>query len=36
MTTPNRIVFDPDTCHCKTFIRGTRLPVTVILGSLAA
>jgi uncharacterized protein (DUF433 family) len=35
MTTPNRIVIDPAVCHGKPVIRGTRLPVTVIVGSLA-
>jgi len=35
MTTPNRIVVDPATCHGKPVIRGTRVPVTVIVGSLA-
>lgn len=35
MTTPNRIVIDPTICDGKVVIRGTRLPVTVIVGSLA-
>jgi uncharacterized protein (DUF433 family) len=35
MTAPNRIVIDPAICHGKPVIRGTRLPVTVIVGSLA-
>ena len=35
MTTPNRIVIDPTICDGKPVIRGTRLPVTVIVGSLA-
>ena len=35
MSTPNRIVIDPALCHGKPVIRGTRLPVTVVVGSLA-
>ena len=35
MTDPNRIVIDPAICHGKPVIQGTRLPVTVIVGSLA-
>lgn len=35
MATPNRIVLDPAICHGKPVIRGTRLPVTMIVGSLA-
>lgn len=31
-----RIVIDPKICHGKPVIRGTRTPVTVILGALAA
>jgi len=31
-----RIVIDPDLCHGKPVVRGTRTPVTVILGALAA
>lgn len=31
----NRIVIDPDICHGKPVIRGTRTPVTVVLGALA-
>ena len=30
-----RIVIDPNICHGKPVIRGTRTPVTVILGALA-
>jgi uncharacterized protein (DUF433 family) len=30
-----RIVIDPDICHGKPVIRGTRTPVTVILNALA-
>ena len=35
MTTQNRIVIDPAICDGKPVIRGTRLPVTVVVGSLA-
>jgi uncharacterized protein (DUF433 family) len=35
MNANNRIVLDPDVCHGKPIIRGTRLPVTVVVGSLA-
>jgi uncharacterized protein (DUF433 family) len=35
MTTKDRITLDPKVCHGKPIIRGTRLPVTVIVGSLA-
>jgi uncharacterized protein (DUF433 family) len=39
MTTPqdphDRIVLDPAICHGKPVIRGTRVPVTVVVGSLA-
>ena len=31
-----RIVIDPAVCHGKPVIRGTRVPVAVILGSLAS
>ena len=31
-----RIVIAPKICHGKPVIRGTRTPVTVILGALAA
>ena len=31
----NRIVLHPHVCHGKPIIRGTRLPVTVVVGSLA-
>ena len=30
-----RIVIDPDICHGKPVVRGTRTPVTVILNALA-
>ena len=35
MTVPNRIVLDPAVSHDKPVIRGTRVPVTVVVGSLA-
>jgi uncharacterized protein (DUF433 family) len=31
----NRIVIDPGICHGKPVIRGTRVPVSLIVGSLA-
>ena len=30
-----RILFDPQICHGKPVVRGTRTPVTVILNALA-
>ena len=30
-----RIVIDPAICHGKPVIRGTRTPVTVVLGALS-
>jgi len=36
MATQNRIVIDPAVCHGKPVIRGTRVPVTVVVGSLAS
>jgi uncharacterized protein (DUF433 family) len=30
-----RIVIDPTICHGKPVIRGTRLPVAIVIGSLA-
>ena len=35
MVTANRIVIDPKICHGKPVIEGTRLPVTIVIGSLA-
>ncbi len=35
MSTHGRIVIDPAIHHGKPIIRGTRLPVTVVVGSLA-
>ena len=32
----DRIVIDPKICHGKPVIRGTRTPVAIVLGSLAA
>lgn len=31
-----RIAIDPKVCHGKPVVRGTRTPVTVVLGALAA
>ncbi len=31
----NRIVIDPKVCHGKPVVRGTRMPVALIVGSLA-
>lgn len=30
-----RIVIDPKVCHGKPVIRGTRMPVALVVGSLA-
>lgn len=35
MTKENRIHIDPKICHGKPVIRGTRLPVAIVIGSLA-
>jgi uncharacterized protein (DUF433 family) len=35
MAATNRIVLDPAINHGKPVIRGTRVPVTVVVGSLA-
>ena len=35
MNTDKRIAIDPKICHGKPIIRGTRLPVAIVLGSLA-
>ncbi len=32
----DRIVIDPRICHGKPIIRGTRMPVGLVVGSLAA
>ena len=34
--TSDRVVIDPSICHGKPVIRGTRTPVSLIVGSLAA
>jgi uncharacterized protein (DUF433 family) len=31
----DRIVIDPKICHGKPVIRGTRVPVAIVVGSLA-
>ncbi|AGA33359.1 hypothetical protein TVNIR_1695 [Thioalkalivibrio nitratireducens DSM 14787] len=36
MIPPGRIAIDPATCHGRPVIRGTRVPVSIVLGSLAA
>jgi uncharacterized protein (DUF433 family) len=36
MTEHPRIVLDPAICHGKPVIRGSRVPVTLVVGSLAA
>jgi uncharacterized protein (DUF433 family) len=33
--THDRIVIDAEVCHDKPVIRGTRVPVTLVVGSLA-
>ncbi len=35
MRTSDHIVIDPAICHGKPVIRGSRVPVTVVVGSLA-
>jgi uncharacterized protein (DUF433 family) len=35
MSEDNRIVIDPAICHGKPVIRGTRMPVSLVVGSLA-
>ncbi len=32
----DRIIIDPKVCHGKPVIRGTRVPVTIVVGSVAA
>lgn len=34
MNIDDRIVIDPKICHGKPVIRGTRLPIAIVLGSL--
>lgn len=36
MTLHPRIEIDPHRCHGKPVVRGTRTPVSVVLGALAA
>ncbi|MDE2150335.1 MAG: DUF433 domain-containing protein [Gammaproteobacteria bacterium] len=36
MNTPDRIAIDPTICHGKPVIRGTRVPVAIVVGSLAS
>lgn len=36
MEHPPRIVSDPNICHGRPCIRGTRIPVSVVLDNLAA
>ncbi len=33
--TEDRILIDPAVCHGKPIIRGTRMPVALVVGSLA-
>jgi uncharacterized protein (DUF433 family) len=35
MTLHDRILIDPDICHGKPVVKGTRVPVAIIVGSLA-
>ena len=35
MSPTNRIQIDPAVCHGKPFIQGTRVPVSIVVGSLA-
>jgi len=35
MTTHDRISIDANVCHGKPVIRGTRVPVAIVVGSLA-
>ena len=35
MTTHDRMSIDPHVCHGKPVIRGTRVPVAIVVGSLA-
>jgi uncharacterized protein (DUF433 family) len=32
----NRVTIDPAICHGKPVIRGTRTPVSIVVGSLAS
>ncbi len=31
----NRVTIDPEICHGKPVIHGTRMPVSIVVGSLA-
>ena len=35
MIQPDRIQIDPAICHGRPVIRGTRVPVSIVVGSLA-
>jgi uncharacterized protein (DUF433 family) len=35
MSASDRIVIDPSICHGKPVIQGSRVPVTIVVGSLA-
>lgn len=35
-TIRDRIQIDPDSCHGKPMIRGTRVPVAIVTGSIEA
>ena len=35
MTPDDRILIDPAICHGKPVVRGTRVPVSIVVGSLA-
>jgi uncharacterized protein (DUF433 family) len=36
MDAGNRVVIDPAICHGKPVVRGTRVPVAIVVGSPAA
>jgi uncharacterized protein (DUF433 family) len=36
MSQTHRIQIDPAVCHGRPFIQGTRVPVAIVVGSLAA
>ncbi|AUB84024.1 DUF433 domain-containing protein [Candidatus Thiodictyon syntrophicum] len=35
MTNHDRIMIDPAICHGKPVVKGTRVPVSIVVGSLA-
>ncbi|MBV8191366.1 MAG: DUF433 domain-containing protein [Alphaproteobacteria bacterium] len=35
MTASDRIILDPAICHGKPIVRGSRVPVRIVVGSLA-